>query len=57
MLREAEEAVPPARGRRRHDQDAGAAVPLIRRRSTHTLPSPRSAADDALTARPAGRAG
>ena len=56
MLREAEEASPPARRRDRHERD-GVGVPTVRRRPRQALPTPRRAAHDVLTARTAGSRG
>jgi hypothetical protein len=47
MLREAEEATPPARRRDRHDRDTAAVVPLVRRRTGIPVPSPRRPSDAA----------
>ena len=55
MLREAEEATPLARRRERSGRDAAAVLTQARRRARSAVPAPRRAADDVLTARPAGR--
>jgi hypothetical protein len=50
MLREAEEATPPTRRRKRYDRDAGAVVPLVRRRTGIPVPSPRRPSDASAAA-------